>query len=176
MSLGESIMVFGDWFQIKFIENDGAAYGLELGGEGGKLVLSLVRIVLISLLFYWIVKLIKNNEKTGVLIGISLVLCGAVGNMIDSIFYGIMFSESTYWEVANFVSYGEGYSSWLHGSVVDMLYFPIINIESMPEWIPFFGGKQYTFFSPIFNLADSYITCGAFYLLLFHRKDFLKKL
>lgn len=173
MSLGESIMVFGDWFQIRFIENKGAAYGFEFGGDFGKLMLSVIRIFLIGFIVYYINLLLKRREKLSLIIGISLVLCGALGNLIDSIFYGVIFSESTVWQVAEFVPFGEGYSSWLHGSVVDMLYFPIID-TTLPEWIPWVGGDDYIFFSPIFNGADSYISIGVFYLIIFHRKELFK--
>lgn len=172
MSIGESIMVFGDWFQIRFIENKGAAFGFQFGGEFGKLMLSVIRIFLIGFIIYYINLLLKKREKLSLVIGISLILCGAIGNLIDSIFYGVIFSESTVWQVAEFVPIGEGYSSWLHGSVVDMLYFPIVDTV-LPEWIPWIGGDDFIFFSPIFNGADSYITIGVFYLILFHRKTVL---
>ncbi len=173
MTIGESIMVFGDWFQIKFIENKGAAYGFEFGGEMGKLFLSLVRIVMIGALVYYINKLLKHKTKIGVIIGLSLILCGALGNLFDSIFYGVLFSESTPWQVAQFLPEGGGYATWLHGSVVDMLYFPIYN-TTLPDWFPFGAGEPYTFFSPIFNIADSYITIGAAYLILFNRNEIFK--
>ena len=170
MSIGESFMIFGDWFQIRFIENKGAAYGFEFGGDFGKLFLSVLRIILIGGLIYYISKLLKQKQKLGYIIGFILILSGAVGNMIDSVLYGVIFSESTPWQVASFVPLGEGYQTWLHGSVVDMLYFPIFT-TTFPEWMPVVAGDEYTFFSPIFNVADSYITIGAFYLLLFYRKQ-----
>lgn len=174
MSIGESIMVLGDWFQIRFIENKGAAYGMELGGDFGKLLLSLIRCALIGFIIYYIRKLLKQKTSIGLLIGISLVLSGAIGNLLDSMFYGLIFSESTPWHVAELVSIGDGYAGFLHGSVVDMLYFPLFTIP-LPQWIPFVGGDMYTFFSPIFNLADSYITVGAFYLILFQRNNLFNK-
>lgn len=174
MSIGESIMVLGDWFQLRFVENKGAAYGMELGGEFGKLFLSLIRCILIGLIIYYLRVLLKRKTSIGLLIGISLVLSGAIGNILDSMFYGLIFSESTPWNVAEFVSFGNGYASFMHGSVVDMLYFPLFTIN-LPEWLPFVGGDLYTFFSPIFNLADSYITVGAFYLILFQRNNLFNR-
>lgn len=172
MTLDEAIPVFGEWFYIRFIENRGAAYGMELGGEFGKLFLSLFRIVAVVAIGWYIRRLIRHQAPVGVIVGVSVVLAGALGNIVDSAFYGLIFSESTFTEVARFVPWGEGYASFLHGSVVDMLYFPIIEIEQMPDWVPIWGGEPFTFFSPIFNIADSYVTCGMVYLLLFHYKFF----
>lgn len=175
MSLGESIYVFGDWFQIRFIENRGAAYGMQLGsGDFGKMVLSLFRIVAVSGLIYYIYDLVRKSAPIKVLVGFSLVLAGAIGNIIDSLFYGMIFSESTPFQVAKFVGWNNGYSSFLHGSVVDMLYFPIIK-TTLPDWLPIWGGEPYIFFSPIFNAADSFITIGFIFLLLFCRKFFSDK-
>lgn len=172
MTLDEAIPVFGEWFYIRFIENRGAAYGLELGGEYGKLILSLFRIVAVGAIGWYIARLIKRSAPMGVIVGITLVLVGALGNILDSAFYGLIFSASTFTEAAHFVPWGTGYATFLHGSVVDMLYFPIIEVEQMPDWVPFVGGEPYTFFSPIFNIADSYVTCGIAYLILFQRKYF----
>lgn len=172
MTLDEAIPVFGQWFYIRFIENRGAAYGMELGGDYGKLILSLLRIVAVGAIGWYIHRLIKRGAPTGVVIGFGLILAGALGNIIDSAFYGLIFSQSTFTEVAHFVPWGTGYATFLHGSVVDMLYFPIIEIDRMPDWVPFIGGEPYTFFSPIFNIADSYVTGGIAYLILFHRKFF----
>ena len=172
MTLDEAIPVFGEWFYIRFIENRGAAYGMELGGDFGKLFLSLFRIVAVVAIGWYIRRLIRRQAPVGVIVGVSVVLAGALGNIVDSAFYGLIFSESTFTEVARFVPWGEGYASFLHGSVVDMLYFPIIEIEQMPDWVPIWGGEPFTFFSPIFNIADSYVTCGMVYLLLFHYKFF----
>lgn len=172
MTLGEEIAVFGKWFYIQFIENRGAAFGMELGGDWGKLLLSLFRIVAVAAIIWYLHRLVKRAAPTAVLVGITLVLAGAIGNILDSAFYGLIFSESTFTEVAHFVPWGEGYASFLHGSVVDMLYFPIIEIEQMPQWIPIWGGEPFVFFSPTFNLADSYVTCGVLYLLLFQYKFF----
>lgn len=172
MTIDESIPMLGEWFYIRFIENPGAAYGMELGGSYGKLLLSLFRLAAIGFLSYYINRLIRRSAPVGVLVGLSIILAGAIGNTIDSIFYGEIFTESTYTNIAEFVPWGEGYGSLLHGNVVDMLYFPVIEIDALPDWIPFWGGEPYTFFSPIFNIADSYVTCGFAYMLLFQRKYF----
>lgn len=172
MTLDEAIPVFGQWFYIRFIENPGAAYGMTLGGEYGKLILSLFRIAAVIAIGWYIHRLIKRATPMGVVVGFTLIFAGAVGNIIDSAFYGLIFSQSTFTEVAHCVPWGTGYETFLHGWVVDMLYFPIIEIEHMPDWIPIWGGEEFTFFSPIFNIADSYVTCGIAYLIIFHRKFF----
>lgn len=173
MELYQSIPVFGNWFIIHFIENPGAAFGMQLGGEWGKLLLSLIRIAAIALIAWYLHKLVKSSAPKGVLIGFALILAGAIGNMIDSAFYGLIFSESTPYAAATLFPEGGGYASFLHGKVVDMLYFPIIN-STWPQWMPWVGGRDFTFFSPVFNLADSYITVAVFYLLIFKHKYFLK--
>lgn len=173
MKLYESIPVFGNWFIIHFIENPGAAFGMQLGGEWGKLLLSLIRIAAIALIAWYLHKLVKSSAPKGVLIGFALILAGAIGNMIDSAFYGLIFSESTPYAAATLFPEGGGYASFLHGKVVDMLYFPIIS-STWPQWMPWVGGRDFTFFSPVFNLADSYITVAVFYLLIFKHKYFLK--
>lgn len=163
MTIGENIPVLGDWFNIHFVENAGAAWGMELGGEWGKLALSLFRVAASIALFIWIYRLQKRGAPKGVLIALVMVLVGAIGNVVDSAFYGLIFSESTPYQVATLVPWGEGYSTFMHAKVVDMLYFPIIETEN------------FTFFNAIFNLADSYITIAAFYLILFQRKFFNDK-
>ena len=156
MSIGQSIHVFGDWFQIIFIENNGMAFGLQFGEGWGKLALSLCRLVLIVLIILYIRRLLKKPDVPGgVLVGMAAILCGAIGNMIDSMFYGIIFD----------------YAPFLYGRVVDMFYFPIID-TTLPANFPFWGGRHIIFFRPIFNFADSCITCGAIYLLLFQWKFF----
>ena len=158
MHIGQSIPVFGDWFQILFIENNGMAFGLQLGEGWGKLALSLCRLVLIVLIIIYLRKLLKRPETpTGVLVGLSAILCGAIGNLIDSMFYGIIFD----------------YAPFMYGKVVDMLYFPIID-TTLPAGFPIWGGRHIVFFRPIFNIADSCITCGAIYLLFFQWKFFAK--
>lgn len=164
MYLYESIEVFS-WFKIYFIENNGMAFGMEVIG---KLFLSVFRIVAVGFIGYYLWKIIKENYKVGYVACISLVLAGAVGNIIDSVFYGVILTESTPFEVAHFVPIGEGYSSWLHGKVVDMFYCPIIE-TTYPDWFPFSAGKPFVFFSPVFNLADSAISVGIVLLLLFYR-------
>jgi Lipoprotein signal peptidase len=174
MTLGESIPVFGNWFQIYFIENKGMAFGMHFGGDFGKLLLSLFRIVLVGFIIYYINKLIKHAKAPmGVLIGLALILVGAIGNIVDGVFYGVLFSESTPLEVAKFLPEGGGYAAPLFGKVVDMFYFPIID-STFPKWVPFVGGEDFIFFSPIFNFADSCISVGVFYLLLFQRKFFMQ--
>jgi signal peptidase II len=174
MTIGESIPVFGDWFKIYFIENNGMAFGMQFGGAIGKLLLSLFRIVLIGFIIYYIKKLLRKEAPMGVIYGVGLILVGAVGNVVDSMFYGLIFSESTFTQVATFLPEGGGYASFLHGKVVDMLYFPLID-TTLPNWVPIWGGEQFLFFRPIFNIADSCITVGVFYLLLFHRKFFSRE-
>ena len=163
--------VFPNWFFIRFIENPGAAFGFELGGSYGKLTLSIFRLVAIGALGYYIHHLLRKKAPTGVLVGFSLIFAGALGNVIDSAFYGLLFSESTFTAPATFLPEGGGYAGFLHGKVVDMLFFPLFR-GTYPSWIPGIGGESFLFFSPIFNLADSYITIGVLYMLLFQRKYF----
>lgn len=167
MTLGESHNVLGDWFRWCFIENEGAAWGMSLGGEYGKLILSLFRIVAIGALIWFVGHLRKKEAPTGVLIGFTMILAGAIGNMVDSAFYGLIFSESTFTSVAQLLPEGGGYAPFLYGKVVDMLYFPLFH---WPEWMPLIGGNL--FFSPVFNFADSYITVAVIYLIVFHWKFF----
>ena len=158
MQLGQSIHVLGDWFQILFIENNGMAFGLQFGEGWGKLTLSLLRIILIVLIIFYMRRLLKKGDTpTGVMVGLAMILTGAIGNMIDSMFYGIIFD----------------YAPFLYGKVVDMLYFPLID-TTLPAKFPFWGGRHIIFFRPIFNIADSCITCGAIYLLLFQWRFFAK--
>ncbi len=162
MALGESVTVFPDWFRIHFIENFGAAWGMHLEGSWGKLALSLFRLVLSGVLVGYIVRLVKRKAPAGVIIGFGMILAGAMGNIFDSAFYGLIFSESTYSAAAHFVPWGEGYAKFLHGGVVDMLYFPLIHNKA----------GEVVFFNPIFNIADSYISLGVIYLILFKHKYF----
>jgi signal peptidase II len=167
MTLGESHNVLGDWFRWCFIENEGAAWGMSLGGDYGKLILSLFRLVAIGALVWFIGHLRKKESPRGVIVGFALILAGAIGNMVDSAFYGLIFSESTFTSVAQLLPEGGGYAPFLYGKVVDMLYFPLFH---WPEWMPLIGGNL--FFSPVFNFADSYITIAVFYLIIFHWKFF----
>ena len=174
MSLGESINVFGSWFQICFIENSGFAFGMEFGGNWGKLALSLFRIVAVGALGWFLIKLIREKYPISLIIGISALFAGATGNIIDSVFYGQIFSDS-YGGVATLFPEGGGYAPLLYGRVVDMFYFPLIT-GHFPSWFPFWGGEDFIFFRPIFNVADSAISVSIFYLLIFQRKNIAKLL
>lgn len=167
MTLGEAKRVT-DWFYIEFIENNGMAYGMKFIN---KLVLSLFRLFAIGFIGYYLAKIIKKNEAPiGYIVLIAMVLAGAAGNLIDCLFYGLIFDASTPFIVSQFVPFGEGYSTFLHGKVVDMFYFPIIQ-TTWPEWMPYVGGSEYVFFSPVFNFADACISVGVVALLLFYRKQ-----
>lgn len=159
MSIGESIHVFGDWFQIYFIENEGMAFGLKFGGAVGKFLLTLFRLVLFGALVWWIRRLVrKPDTPTGVVVGLSMIAAGALGNVIDCLFYGLI------WD----------YAPFMFGRVVDMFYFPIIDTV-FPEWVPIVGGDPFLFFAPVFNFADSCVTCGALYLIFFQFRYFAKE-
>ena len=173
MTIGQEIPVFGNWFKLLFVENNGMAFGW-LDGGSMKLVLSIFRILAVIALFIVLIRLSRKNTKFGVLFGISLITAGAIGNIIDSVFYGQIFSESTFTQLASLFPDGGGYAGWLHGKVVDMLYFPIIDVaRDNASWLPnfFFGpDDHFIFFRPIFNFADSAITIGVFYMLIFQWK------
>lgn len=173
MTIGQEIPVFGNWFKLLFVENNGMAFGW-LDGGSMKLVLSIFRILAVIALFIVLIRLSRKNTKFGVLFGISLITAGAIGNIIDSVFYGQIFSESTFTQLASLFPDGGGYAGWLHGKVVDMLYFPIIDVaRDNASWLPdfFFGpDDHFIFFRPIFNFADSAITVGVFYMLIFQWK------
>ena len=172
MHLGESISVFGDWFQILFIENEGMAFGMSFGGDIGKYILTSFRLILSVLLLIYIRHLLrKKDAPLGVLLGLAAIMTGAVGNLIDCMFYGLIFEPSSYTHVASVVPFGDGYGKFFLGKVVDMLYFPIINTH-WPDWVPGKGGDSLIFFRPIFNIADSCVTVGALYLLIFKWKYF----
>jgi signal peptidase II len=173
MSLGDEIVVFKNWFIIHFVENNGMAVGFEFAGEYGKMFLSVFRIVAVVAIGWYLTKLTKDKEiPFGFLVCIALIFTGAIGNIIDSLFYGMIFNHS-YGQVAEFFPEGGGYSSFLHGRVVDMFYFPLIQ-GNYPDWIPIKGGQSFIFFRPVFNIADSSITVGIFSILIFYRGYFGK--
>ena len=172
MVLGESISILGDWFLIRFIENEGMAFGFSFGGEFGKILLSLFRVALVTLIVMYLYRLLKTQTPMGVMIGLVLIMAGAVGNIIDSLFYGLIFNDPV-GEVARMFPPEGGYAGFLYGRVVDMLHFPIIDTP-WPSWFPFIGNKNFEFFRPVFNIADSSISIGVIYLLLFQRKFFTK--
>jgi signal peptidase II len=162
------------WAQLYFIENPGMAWGMEIGGNWGKLILTLFRLVAVTFGSWYLVKIIREGYSKGFVICASLIYAGALGNLFDSLFYGLVFEESTYMHVAKFVSPGNGYGGFLHGKVVDMLYFPMIR-STFPGWMPFLGGKEFEFFSPIFNIADASISVGVLTLLAFQKRFLHKK-
>lgn len=166
MTLHESIRIF-DWFYISFIENNGMAYGMQLGS---KLVLSLFRVAAISLLGYFVWLQVRKHAKTGYIVCLVMVLAGAIGNLIDCMFYGLLFNASSPYYTSYFVPFGTGYASFLMGKVVDMFYFPLI-VTTWPQWMPWVGGDEFVFFSPVFNFADACISVGVVLLVLFYRKE-----
>ncbi len=173
MYLGEEFPVIGNWFLIHFVENNGMAFGFEFAGEYGKIFLSVFRIVAVTAIAWYLVKLVKKeNVPMGFVVCVSLILAGAIGNIIDSAFYGLIFNES-YGQVATLFPAEGGYSSFLHGKVVDMLYFPLIS-GHYPQWLPVVGGREFLFFRPVFNIADSSITIGILSIILFYWKLFSK--
>lgn len=171
MTLYQQNPVFGNWFIIHFVENKGMAFGMNLPGNNGKILLSLFRLVAIVAIGFYLRHLIKLNAHSGLLITMSLILAGAIGNMIDSAFYGMIFSESSPFETARAFPENGGYERFLHGKVVDMFYFPVLN-GVYPDWIPRIGGQSFTFFRPVFNVADASISVAVFILLFRQRKYF----
>jgi signal peptidase II len=166
MTLHEQIEILS-WFKIVFIENNGMAYGMEIGS---KLVLSLFRVVAVSVLGYYIAQQVRKQARYGYLICLSMVMAGAAGNIFDSMFYGLIFNASSEFYTSYFVPFGTGYAPFLMGKVVDMFYFPLI-VTTWPDWVPMFGGQPYVFFSPIFNFADASISVSVVLILLFYRKE-----
>ena len=175
---GEQAIIDWGWFKLLFIENRGMAWGAKLNDflpfiddKSAKLILTLFRIVAIGFIFYWLKNIIKENSNKLLAICLSLILAGAIGNVIDSVFYGYMFTES-YFEVAT-LSPGNGYESLFFGNVVDMFQFPLFT-WTWPDWIPSIGGNEFTFFEPVFNIADSSISIGIFLMIIFNNKIFPK--
>lgn len=164
---GESVCVT-DWFYFTFVENMGMAFGMQVMP---KVVQTMMRLVFSGFILWYIILLVKANFKNGYIICVSLIFAGAIGNVLDSIFYGVIFSVSTYTDVATFVPVGEGYADWFYGKVVDMFYFPLLEFD-WPSWMPFIGGKHFIFFSPVFNFADAAISGGTIALLIFYPKMF----
>jgi len=172
--LGESVSMAGDWFYLSFVENNGMAFGIEFGGEFGKLFLSLFRIIVVGTMAVFLLKAAKKKSlHPGLIISFSFIIAGAIGNIIDSAIYGIIFNDS-FGQVATMFPESGGYSSFLHGHVVDMLYFPIIESQ-FPAWMPIWGGEHFTFFSPVFNIADASISLGAGIFLLYQKHFFNDK-
>lgn len=174
MYLGQEYVIAGNWFIIHFTENNGMAFGWQFAGDYGKIILTLVRIIAVVLITYYLFSLFKQKAHKGLVVSISLILAGALGNIIDSTFYGMIFSESGNFliqEPAVIFPDGGGYATFLHGRVVDMFYFPIIQ-GYYPSWSPIKPGQEFIFFRPVFNIADSAISCGVIILLVFQKRFF----
>jgi signal peptidase II len=174
MHLGEQIPILDGWFRIYFIENEGMAWGWKFGGEWGKMTLTLFRLIAVVFGIFYIRNILKKNYSKGFLICVALIFAGALGNLIDSMFYGLIFEDSEKVAISRIFP-PHGYAGFLHGRVVDMLYFPIIEDKLLPDWIPVWGGERFTFFSPIFNIADASISVGVIAILLFQKRFFQKK-
>jgi len=168
--LGEEVVI-ADWFRIHFIENEGMAWGTKIPGEYGKLILTVFRIFAVFGIGWWLSDSIKKRHSTYLIVAIALIFAGAAGNIIDSVFYGVIFDDSTH-NLATIFS-PTPYGTWFHGLVVDMFYFPILE-GNLPEWLPIFGGKHFAFFNAIFNVADIAISTGVGILLVFNRRAFPK--
>ena len=171
MTMGQTIPVMGNWFLIRFIENPGMAFGIDLPGKFGKPALTIFRLLAVIAIAWYLNTLMQKKVPTGLIVFVSLILAGAAGNIIDSAFYGLIFSESTYTTVAQIFPEGGGYASFLYGRVVDMLYFPVINAH-WPHWVPWVGGEEFVFFRPIFNFADASISTGVIAIMVFQKRYF----
>lgn len=170
-ALGNEVEVF-DWFRILFVENEGMAWGTKIPGQYGKLALTLFRLVAIMGIGYWLWDSVRKNGSRTLILSVALIFAGAFGNIIDSVIYGVIFSDS-YGHVAEFLPEAGGYGTLFHGKVVDMLYFPLWK-GYLPSWVPIWGGEYFTFFEPVFNIADSAISVGVAILLIFNKKAFPK--
>ena len=168
MVIGEEYSVMGDWFRLHFLENNGMAFGMEWGGKAGKAALTIFRMIAIAGICWYLVSIIKKKAHPGLVLSVSVIVAGAIGNLIDSAFYGMIFSESWHTPAVMFPE-GGGYSSFLHGRVVDMIYFPVIDTH-WPEWSPIRPNETFVFFRPVFNIADTSITTGVLIILFFQKK------
>ena len=166
MTLHECIPVLS-WFKILFIENNGMAYGMEIGS---KLLLSILRVLLVGVISLYAYRVAAKGVRTGFIVCLSMIVAGALGNIIDGMFYGLIFEESTIVQSASLVPFGEGYAPFMMGKVVDMFYFPIIE-TTWPLWVPMVGGEEFIFFSPVFNFADASISVGVIWMIIFYRKE-----
>ena len=171
MALGQEFHLAGNWAIIHFTENNGMAFGMEFGGEAGKLFLSLFRIIAVIGIGYGLVHLIQRKYHRGLILNVALIFAGALGNIIDSTFYGLIFTESDYYQPASLVPWGKGYADLFHGKVVDMFYFPILE-GVFPQWFPIWGGEDFIFFRPIFNTADAAISVAVILILVFQKNYF----
>jgi signal peptidase II len=176
MIYGQQINLIGHWFRLYFIENEGMAWGWKFGGEWGKLILTIFRLVAVIFGVFYIRSIVQKKYHRGFIICVAMIFAGALGNLIDSMFYGLIFSRSDDgMPLAQLFPAGGGYAGFLHGKVVDMIYAPIIENKILPSWVPFWGGERFTFFSPIFNIADASISVGVIVILIFQRRFFKKK-
>lgn len=175
MTLGREFNILGKWIIIHFTENNGMAFGLEFGGEAGKLALTLFRIAAVCGIGYGLVYLIKHKYHRGLILNVALIFAGALGNIIDSTFYGLLFSESDYYHTAKLLPPGGGYAGLFHGKVVDMFYFPILQ-GVFPKWLPIWGGEDFIFFRPVFNVADAAISTGVILIIIYQKRYFKEEI
>lgn len=173
--LGEEHNVIGNWFRLHFVENEGMAWGWQFGGDFGKIILTLFRLAAVIFGTFYLRSIIKKKYHWGFIVCASLIYAGALGNLLDSMFYGLIFSNSEPFLTAQLFPDGGGYTTFLHGKVVDMLYFPIITDAHWPSWVPVWGGDDFEFFRPVFNIADASISVGVIALLIWQKKFFPKK-
>lgn len=175
--INEHHNVLGEWFRLHFVENEGMAYGWKFGGDGGKMLLTLFRLGAVIFGVWYLKSIIQKKYHRGFIICAGLIFAGALGNLIDSMFYGLIFGQSVYGSMSVAKMFPEhGYAGFLHGKVVDMLYFPIIRDAHFPSWVPVWGGEDFEFFRPIFNIADASISIGVITILLFQKKFFKHQL